>query len=58
MREALVILTTLILTFVGTQGQVRLSLREDQPVLRCSVKERTSGEQKYCRFPFIIARKR
>jgi len=53
-----VILTTLILTFVGTQGQVRLSLREDQPVLRCSVKERTSGEQKYCRFPFIIARKR
>ena len=47
MREAWVILITLFLSFVAARGQ-----------LSCSVKERSSGERKYCQFPFIIGRKR
>ena len=41
------ILVTLGITVVGTNGQIT-----------CTVKEERSGEQRYCRFPFIIDRMR
>ena len=47
MRWILVIVVSLGLGIAGTNGQ-----------MSCSVKEEHSGEQRFCRFPFIIGWKR
>ena len=47
MRRILVILVTLGITIVSTDGR-----------LTCTVKEKRSGEERYCQFPFIIGWKR
>ena len=42
-----ILLALIAVAIIGTNGQIT-----------CRVKEQRSGEQRYCRFPFIIGRKR
>ena len=47
MKMQTILLALIAVAIIGTNGQIT-----------CRVKEQRSGEQRYCRFPFIIGRKR